>query len=67
MHFCNKSNDDVSIAVNYYQSNTWITEGWWSASPGECVTPVGSIDTRYIYFHAHNGDGLVWPGQADRD
>jgi uncharacterized membrane protein len=67
MRFCNKSSDDISIAVNYYQSDTWITKGWWIASPGECVTPLGSIDTRYIYFHAHNDDGSNWPGATDRD
>jgi uncharacterized membrane protein len=67
MHFCNKSDRNIDITVNHYESDTWVTEGWWIASPGECVTPLGSIETRYIYFHASDGNGVVWPSQTDRD
>jgi uncharacterized membrane protein len=68
MHFCNRTSDDIYIAVHHNENDEWVTEGWWRARPGDCTTPLGVITTRYVYYYAYsNGGDSTWPNSTDRN
>lgn len=51
LRFCNQTGSNVSIAIGYKDGETWTSEGWWTAAPGDCTTPVaGDLQKRYYYY-----------------
>ena len=49
--FCNETGSNASVAIGYKDSDTWTSEGWWTAAPGDCTTPVGGdLKNRYDYY-----------------
>ncbi len=57
LEFCNESHTTVHIAIGYRTDDVWISEGWWEAAPGRCVTAVaGDLQQRYYYYHADATD-----------
>jgi uncharacterized membrane protein len=70
---CNKTADEVEVAIAYSNSHGQIlTEGWWTVPAcGGCKTVVGSEqadqlpDKRNAYLHAHAGSNAVIVGDED--
>lgn len=64
---CNKSSyDELVIAFGYWgeAEGKWVSEGWWRASPGECVTVHdGPLKKTKYYVYAESDDGdYEWSG-----
>ena len=59
---CNRSKEGISVAVGYNSKDYgWMSEGWWSVSPGDCTRLVsGDLDQRYYYIYAVGDDGGLW-------
>ncbi|MCG6901209.1 MAG: DUF1036 domain-containing protein [Rhodobacter sp.] len=59
LKFCNETENTQSISVGYEDSKDgFVSEGWWNADPGKCVTPLpGKLKTRYYYFRAEVDGG----------
>ena len=43
LKFCNKTKDQVNVAVGYKVGEDWTSEGWWTIEPGSCKVPVGGV------------------------
>lgn len=53
LEICNDSDVRQSVAIGYKSDETWMSEGWWNISPGNCVEPVeGDLKQRYYYVQA---------------
>lgn len=53
LEFCNNTDQTVSIAIGYANGETWTSEGWWVAEPGNCVSPVkGDLPLSFYYWRA---------------
>jgi uncharacterized membrane protein len=66
LKICNKSESRVGAAVGYKGPNGWISEGWWTMKPGQCVTPIPKkLTARYYYvFAVDYTKGDSWRGTA---
>lgn len=50
---CNTTEDKHSVAIGYKSGDTWISEGWWNITAGDCMQPVkGDLKQRYYYLRA---------------
>lgn len=60
LKFCNHSPETVSIAIAYHSGGDWVSEGWWSPGPSECVTVIrGWLPNKRYYAFAHSASH-VW-------
>ncbi|MEO0372962.1 MAG: DUF1036 domain-containing protein, partial [Pseudomonadota bacterium] len=58
LSFCNETGVNASIAIGYLAGDTWTSEGWWTAQPGQCVTAVDAPQPQaYYYWHAVSENG----------
>jgi uncharacterized membrane protein len=72
LQLCNQSNVKVYAAIAYHDASKpaaseWFSEGWWTISPGGCVTPVsGALRVRYVYVYGET-EGLTryWKGKNE--
>ena len=69
MHFCNKTNHPVNVAMatidDFFDSHVW---GWWQVEPDGCKTPIGAdLDTTgdlSYYYYAYDTSGGTWTGSV---
>jgi uncharacterized membrane protein len=55
---CNKSKVLLNVAVGYDTGEHFVTQGWWSVTPGSCATPIrGALTSRFVYVYATDIDG----------
>ena len=55
---CNKSKVLLNIAVGYDTGEHFVTQGWWSVTPGSCATPIrDALTSRFVYVYATDIDG----------
>jgi uncharacterized membrane protein len=56
---CNKTRSLINLAVGTNAGDDFVTEGWWTVTPGSCATPVhGPLTGRYVYLYATDIDGV---------
>jgi len=61
---CNKSNEEVYVAIGYHEDEQWLAEGWWSVPPADCRNIInGSLTKRYYYIRGEGVNGKVWSGE----
>jgi uncharacterized membrane protein len=54
---CNRTKYLLNIAVGYTEGEEFSTEGWWSAAPNSCATPIKRpLNERYVYLYATDID-----------
>jgi uncharacterized membrane protein len=62
LRVCNLTRILVNLAVGASAGDDFVTEGWWTVTPGSCSTPIrGPLTGRYVYLYAtdiHNVDVL---------
>ncbi len=74
----NKTNKTIWVAVHYlreslrnnFEDDYWTSDGYWKLAPGEkamILSEKSRITGRYIYFHAHDGNGKVWGNEHSFD
>jgi uncharacterized membrane protein len=55
---CNKTRSLINLAIGTNAGDTFVTEGWWTVTPGSCATMVrGPLAGRYVYLYATDIDG----------
>ncbi|WP_396224159.1 DUF1036 domain-containing protein [Gemmatimonas sp.] len=59
---CNKTSVRLSMAVAHdVQGEGFVTRGWFTAPPEECITLItGALQNRYYYLHAEAATGESW-------
>ncbi len=73
--FCNKSPNQVTIAIGYWKSafdkgNFFITEGWWNVAPNQCKIPFSSGNLSYSSFYVNiqiNGQSVTTSSFKTKD
>jgi uncharacterized membrane protein len=62
LRVCNLTRILLNLAVGTNVGEDFVTEGWWTVTPGSCSTPIhGPLTGRYVYLYAtdiHNADVL---------
>jgi uncharacterized membrane protein len=66
MKLCNKTDNRVAAALGHKDKEGWITEGWWTVEPQQCVTLLkGKLIARYYYIYALDyTEGGSWGGNS---
>lgn len=66
LRLCNKTSSRVSTAIGYRDTESWVTEGWWTLPPVSCQTLLsGPLNSRYYYIFAVDADqGSEWAGTS---
>jgi uncharacterized membrane protein len=55
---CNKTRSLINLAIGTNAGDDFVTEGWWTVTPGSCATLVrGRLTGRYVYLYATDIDG----------
>ena len=50
---CNQSFDVVNVAVGQYETDIFVTRGWWTIGPNQCANVIREVlQSRYIYVFA---------------
>lgn len=58
---CNKTIDEINVAVGYKKDGGWIANGWWPLKAGECATVyVGDARAKVFYVRATTKDQGDW-------
>jgi len=53
LRVCNNTHMLLNFAVAVNAGDRFSTEGWWTATPGSCSTPVrGKLPGRFVYLYA---------------
>ncbi len=57
---CNKTRSLINLAVGRTNAgDDFVTEGWWTVTPGSCATLVrGPLTGRYVYLYATDIEGV---------
>ena len=59
LRVCNKTHALVNLAVGRNGGENFVTEGWWSVTPGGCATPIrGALPGRFVYLYASDIDSV---------
>ena len=59
MRVCNNTHELINFAVGANAGEHFATEGWWTATPGACSTPLrGALPGRYVYLYAIDIDAV---------
>ena len=54
---CNTTRVLVNLAVGRSEGAEFVTQGWWTVTPGSCATPIQEpLKGRYIYLYATDID-----------
>ena len=52
---CNQTLSLYNVAIGTEKEGTFQTEGWWTLSANECVSPITEdLSSRYVYVFATN-------------
>ncbi len=53
LEICNDTDVPQDVAVGYKQDGRWVSEGWWTLEPTDCVTTIQEdLQYRFYYFYA---------------
>jgi uncharacterized membrane protein len=59
LRVCNNTHMLINFAIAYNAGERFVTEGWWTMTPGSCSTPWrGALPGRYTYLYATDIDGV---------
>jgi uncharacterized membrane protein len=66
LKLCNKTESRVAAALGHKDQEGWITEGWWTVEPQQCVTLLkGKLIAQYYYIYALDyTKGGSWGGNS---
>ncbi|MGX1308007.1 putative membrane protein [Amorphus suaedae] len=66
LRLCNKTDDQVGVAVGYKNAENWVSEGWWNLPAQSCeVLLEGPLSARFYYLYALDYvQGGEWAGSA---
>lgn len=66
LRVCNKTQNQINIALGYRAPRGWQSEGWWLAATNECaIVYNGDLNARYFYlFVADDISGAAWDGKV---
>jgi uncharacterized membrane protein len=54
---CNRTRTLINLAIGSDAGAYFVTEGWWTVTPGSCSTPIhGPLKGRYLYLFATDID-----------
>jgi uncharacterized membrane protein len=60
LYVCNETNEYLSVAYASYESNIWVSHGWYGAGPYACTQLTNNfVNTRY-YVYASGSSGKEW-------
>lgn len=61
---CNRTSEKLFLAIAYYtgDKNFFVSEGWWTLTPGECarVFPNNSFDSHRYYYAQNEKKTTEW-------
>jgi uncharacterized membrane protein len=61
---CNRSAGAAQVALGRYNGSDWMSEGWWTITPGACADVITApLDARYYYLYATDSREGTWDGQ----
>ena len=55
VQFCNKLERPVHFSVAYQSPQGWVSQGWFSTDPQDCVTPQNLADLTDFFWTAETG------------
>ena len=59
LRVCNNTHMLINFAIGYNAGDRFVTEGWWTMTPGSCSTPWrGALPGRFTYLYATDIDGV---------
>ena len=67
---CNESPKLAYVAMGYWDNTQYVTEGWWTIDPGQCVIPYdGVLQYQYYYIYGEtepdkSGSIEYWGGDV---
>ena len=66
LKLCNKTPNNVGVALGYKDRQGWASEGWWNIGPNACETLLrGELIARYYYIYAVDyKESGSWGGKA---
>lgn len=59
VQFCNKLERPVFFSVAYQSPQGWVSEGWFSTDPQDCVTPQSLADLTDFFWTAETGPYML--------
>lgn len=60
---CNKGKHPAKVALGRFDGRDWISEGWWTVAPGDCIDLIKApLDARYYYLYGTDNAAGVWDG-----
>lgn len=59
VQFCNKFDRPVHFSIAHQTPQGWVTEGWFSADPQDCVTPKNLADLTNFLWTAETGPYML--------
>jgi len=62
LNFVNRSTEEISVAIAYWESGRFVSEGWWNIEPGEKIKAwTGNASDKNFYYYAYSSTG-TWKG-----
>lgn len=70
VEFCNDYWEDIDIAISYQDlgdedTDTWVTEGWFTLAPDECSELIETLNWTIYYFAVDYYEEAYWDGDLD--
>ena len=60
---CNKSSEEIYVAIAHNSDQGWLSLGWWTIQPNSCATMIHELlQYRYYYAYAESESGRIWEG-----
>lgn len=61
---CNQTFDVVNVAIGQFETDVFVTEGWWTIGPNQCANVISDgLTAKYIYVFAQDVFGnTILPG-----
>ena len=57
---CNKSSEEIYVAIAHNSDQGWISLGWWTIKQNSCVTMLTeALLYRYYYVYASSASGRI--------
>lgn len=64
---CNQTFDVVNVAIGKYDTDVFVTSGWWTIGPNQCANVIDEeLSVRYVYVFAQDVFGKVILSGATR-
>ena len=63
LHFCNESNESLSLVLGQIEDTQWVTRGWYNVDVGACKRVATNITGKNYYYMADGNRGSKWAGE----